>query len=221
MTSDLSQQLLRQVGRIGSVERPRLWQSGDDGASSLKQREWALMEKKRKDLKYAILMQISVTTPDVSCSPSRFSSSSSSYKPKWAPLDPPDGQQGRDTSDFLSMEKAWRQTWGITGWWMCFLTALLSSFLIVDLPHRALTPSTATARRKSDSGPLCNLSSFITAPTTSLLLFTRAIPWGREKSNQKPEYNILQTKIKSSLEGFCFSRWSSKKCDKWPQVMSL
>lgn len=57
------------------------------------------------------------------------------------------------------------------------LTKLLSSFLMVDLPHRALTPSTATARRKFDPGcPLCSLSSFITAPTTSLLLFMRLIP---------------------------------------------
>lgn len=66
------------------------------------------------------------------------------------------------------------------GWLMCVLTGLLSSFLIVDLPHKALTPSTATAKRKSDPGwPLCSLSSFITAPTTSLLLFTRLIPCGK------------------------------------------
>ncbi len=55
MTSDLSQQLLRQVGRFWSVERPRLWQSGDDGASSLRWREWMLIEKK---LKYSTLMQM-------------------------------------------------------------------------------------------------------------------------------------------------------------------
>lgn len=79
-----------------------------------------------------------------------------------------------------------------------FLTALLSSFLMVDLPHRALTPSTATAMRKSDSGcPLCSLSSFITAPTTSLLLFTRVIPYGR-KHQQKPEYNVFGREIKGS-----------------------
>lgn len=72
---------------------------------------------------------------------------------------------------------------------MCFLTALLSSFLMVDLPHRALTPSTATARRKFDSGcPLCSLSSFITAPTTSLLLFTRVIPYSKKKGHQKPDH---------------------------------
>lgn len=58
------------------------------------------------------------------------------------------------------------------------LTALLSSFLMVDLPHRALTPSTATARRNSEAGrPHCSLSSFSTAPTTSLLVFTRVMPY--------------------------------------------
>lgn len=60
------------------------------------------------------------------------------------------------------------------------LTKLLSSFLMVDLPHRALTPSTATARRKVDPGcPLCSLSSFITAPTTSVLLFIRLMPYNK------------------------------------------
>lgn len=60
------------------------------------------------------------------------------------------------------------------------LTALLSSFLMVDLPHRALTPSTATARRNSEAGwPHCSFSSFSTAPTTSLLVFTRVIPYSK------------------------------------------
>lgn len=76
--------------------------------------------------------------------------------------------------------------------WMYFLTALLSSFLMVDLPHRALTPSTATARRKSDPGcPLCSRSSFITAPTTSLLLFTRDMPCSNRKAHQQSDNWIL------------------------------
>ena len=39
MISDLSQQLLRQVGFFWSVESPRLRQRGDDGASSLRAKD--------------------------------------------------------------------------------------------------------------------------------------------------------------------------------------
>lgn len=99
--------------------------------------------------------------------------------------------------DFLSAESEtdiWRQVRGMTS--TCFLTALLFSFLMVDLPHRALTPSTATAKRKFDSGwPLCSLSSFINAPTTSLLLFTRDMPYSKGNSTWCICREILKTEI--------------------------
>ncbi len=59
-------------------------------------------------------------------------------------------------------------------------TIVLSSFLRDVLPHRAFTPSTATASLKvpspSVAPPACSLSSRSTAPTTSLLLFMRFTP---------------------------------------------
>lgn len=108
---------------------------------------------------------------------------------------------------------------GMTGFLCVFLTAVLSSFLMVDLPHRAFTPSTARAKRKSDSGcPLCSLSSFITAPTTSLLLFTRDIPYGEgntilQKGNQQGNStDFTQQSLLTSLREYsCICERSSMK----------
>lgn len=93
--SDLPQKLLRQVGRSGGVKRPRLGQSGDDGTSSLSQRQ-----------RLRILMIFFFKNPLIfiyNCghhilhSPSCSSSASSDYKLKWAPLDPPNREQSTET----------------------------------------------------------------------------------------------------------------------------
>lgn len=58
-------------------------------------------------------------------------------------------------------------------------TGLLSSFASVVLPQSALTPSTATRRRKAPAA-LCRLSSLSTTPTASVAFLARVVPCGRE-----------------------------------------
>lgn len=58
-------------------------------------------------------------------------------------------------------------------------TGLLSSFASVVLPQSALTPSTATRRRKAPA-VLCCLSSLSTTPTASVAFLARVVPCGRE-----------------------------------------
>lgn len=58
-------------------------------------------------------------------------------------------------------------------------TGLLSSFASVVLPQSALTPSTATRRRKAPAA-LCCLSSLSTTPTASVAFLARVVPCGRE-----------------------------------------
>lgn len=119
-------------------------------------------------------------------SPSCSSLASSGYRPEWVPLDSPKEEHEKGTQKTFSKETAMKTSVRHEMMVVRLLTALLSSFLIVDLPQSALTPSTATARRKSDPGcPLCSFSSFITAPTTSLLVFTRVIPYSEEKQQKE------------------------------------
>ena len=58
---------------------------------------------------------------------------------------------------------------------LSFPTGLLSSLFSVVLPQRALTPSTATRRRKIPR-ELCLLSSLSTIPTASVAFLTRIMP---------------------------------------------
>lgn len=58
---------------------------------------------------------------------------------------------------------------------LSFPTGLLSSLFRVVLPQRALTPSTATRRRKVPR-ELCLFSSLSTIPTASVALLTRVMP---------------------------------------------
>lgn len=150
-----------------------------------------------------------------SSSPSRSSPSSSGYKPRSAPLDPPDGEWNThmSPSGLLLLLR------------MCFrrlLTKLLSSFLMVDPPHRALTPSTATARRNFDSGcPLCSRSSFITAPTTSLLLFIRLIPYSRGREEEESKITDQTSgrwaiNVSSQVTHFFFYRYKSSHYQCFP-----
>lgn len=172
MTSNLSEQLLRQVGRFGGVERSRLGQSGDNGASSLKRERESV---NGKSLRRNILVNNLCSSHPVV--PHELPQVINQSELLWIDLITVRKWDAWDFPSVANVEEAWKHLWGITGLYMCLLTALLSSFLMVDLPHRPLTPSTATAKWKSEPGcPLCSLSSFITAPTTSLLLFTRDIP---------------------------------------------
>lgn len=58
---------------------------------------------------------------------------------------------------------------------LSFPTGLLSSLFSVVLPQRALTPSTATRRRKIPR-ELCLFSSLSTIPTASVAFLTRIMP---------------------------------------------
>lgn len=58
---------------------------------------------------------------------------------------------------------------------LSFPTGLLSSLFSVVLPQRALTPSTATRRRKIPE-ELCLFSSLSTIPTASVAFLTRIMP---------------------------------------------
>lgn len=102
MFSDLSQQLLRQVVKFRSVERPRLRQSGDDGASSLRQREYVNWELNTNTNTIFLCMVFSAF-----CSPSPLSAASSGCKPKSARLIPPDDGEKRtgNTSNQSKLKK--------------------------------------------------------------------------------------------------------------------
>lgn len=79
MTSDLSQQLLRQVGRFWNEDRPCLRHSGNDGASSLRQKR-VLTEGEKREILYCNVTVVSGFS--VFFSPSRCSSAFSGYESK-------------------------------------------------------------------------------------------------------------------------------------------